>query len=265
MKKSVKDVFENEDKFSHKTKELIKNNLISVLKNLGLEKNKPEKFAETILEKIYNRNMKIEEIESGIRQFLHENNLDKKIQEKLVNRSDIVYNHVKNKLIGKNILDLGCGDGRVGYFISKQRKNVKLADVIDYNETPLTLDLYDGKILPYADNEIDTTLVLMVLHHCDEPITVLKEAMRVTGKRLVIIESVFLNEEQRRLNIFIDWFYNRVFHSKVNVPFHFDTPSNWERLFRNHGLEIKESTDLGIDLPIVPEQHWLFVLEKHFK
>ena len=73
-------------------------------------------------------------------------------------------------------------------------------------------------------------------------------------------------EQQRRVNIFFDHFYNRVIHystdpnSKVNVPYNFNTPERWKKEFADAGLEEEKVVHLGVDQPTVPEYHTLHVL-----
>ena len=75
-------------------------------------------------------------------------------------------------------------------------------------------------------------------------------------------------EQQRKINIFFDHFYNRVLHyskdakTKVNVPFNFNTPANWETVFAKYGLKQEALVHLGLDQPTVPEYHTLHVLKK---
>ncbi|MBP9718073.1 hypothetical protein KBD59_02130, partial [Candidatus Gracilibacteria bacterium] len=111
------------------------------------------------------------------------------------------------------------------------------------------------------------------------------------GGRLVAIESVFdvpfidippddltkpggklysrLNaSRQFALNVFFDWFYNRVIHfnrdpaCKVNVPCNFLPVSGWNREFQNVGLHRAGGEMSGFDIPIVPEFHAQLVAEK---
>lgn len=76
------------------------------------------------------------------------------------------------------------------------------------------------------------------------------------------------SEQQFAVNVFFDHFYNRIIHynddvtKKVNVPFNFNTPNNWQRVFESKGLEQVAVQYLGIDQCLVPEYHTLHVLNK---
>ncbi len=202
-------------------------------------------------------------VEKQLRKLIKAHGLGEKVKEKLKNRSNQIYSQIKGYVAGKTVLDLGCGNGKVGEALYKDGLDVKLVDNVDYNESDLPMEIYDSRRTSLKDGSVDTTLLLVVLHHCDKPTEVIEEAMRVTKKRLVVIESIFLTEDDRKFNIFIDWFYNRIFsYEDVNVPLNFRTPDEWKKLFKEYGLKLVKEEDLGIDIPIVPEHHWLFVLEK---
>ncbi len=180
----------------------------------------------------------------------------------LSGRSGLIFSQVAPHIVGSSVLDIGAGDGKVGELVANQLgKSVRLVDVLDYNATSLPLDLYDGERLPYADKQFDTSIVSVVFHHADQPLKVLEETIRVTNQRIVVIESVYFNEEHRQLAVLLDWFYNRVLHKDVNCPFNFQTPNAWKGTFAHYNLKIAASTDLGIDQPLAPEYHWLYALD----
>ncbi len=203
-----------------------------------------------------------EQIERELTAFLYKQNLVPKINEKLLNRAELVYSHIANKAVGNSYLEIGAGDGKVAELVSREGKSVTLLDVLDFNETNLRLVKYDGKKMPFGNDIFDTSSMLMVLHHCDNPLQVLDEAIRVTKKRIIIIESVYANEEEKKINTFVDWFWNRVFHEGINVPLNFKMPQEWLEIFEQKSLKLIENTDLGLDLEMAPEHHWLYVLEK---
>ncbi|MCX6772079.1 MAG: methyltransferase domain-containing protein [Candidatus Micrarchaeota archaeon] len=178
-------------------------------------------------------------------------------------RSDLIFSQTASYLAGKSVLDLGSGDGQVGWRLKQEGYAVTLCDVMDFNTAPMSLVKYNGKTLPFESKNFDTTLLLTVLHHSENPLAVLREAMRVTKERIIVIESICFNQEHRRLNMLIDWFYNRVVHTGVFCPFNFQTPWGWEKTFAKNRLRLAPITnsDLGIDQQVVPEYHWLYALE----
>jgi hypothetical protein len=100
----------------------------------------------------------------------------------------------------------------------------------------------------------------------------------VAAKRIIIIESVIgihhafenakyellalSDEKQIAYAAFVDWFYNRVLHDDIPVPYNFTTPDKWQATFVNSGMRLLKTVHLGQDIEIGPEYHVLFVLEK---
>lgn len=270
----------------------IKEMLSQVFSHLETPKKKVDYMVERCisLAKDYNS---LDEYEEKAHLFLEKENMLEKIKEKFDLRSHMVYNHVKNLLIEGNVLDFGCGNGIVGEELSKDGKDVTLTDVYKHphiEETGLKFEKLNQKEdAPFENNEFDNVLALMVYHHTDDPLHSIKETKRITRNkgRIIVIESVYgvrgqgLNEEekskikeflsltdeqQRRVAIFFDHFYNRIIDFKenkedlVNVPFNFNTPEKWKEIFEKHGLKQEKMVHLGYDLPIVPEYHTLHIL-----
>lgn len=182
-----------------------------------------------------------------------------------INRAERNFLKVKEYIVGTDVLDLGAGDGFLGQKIRDEMgKNVTLVDVVDYNYSDLPLLLYtqDGKI-PLEDNSVDTTIMYVILHHADNPGHVIEEAARVTRKRFIILEGYVEDKEVFIVNSFIDWFFNRVIRdADINVPLNYKTRKEWEEIFRGNGFEITEMKDMGIDEPVAPEHHILYIVDR---
>lgn len=185
----------------------------------------------------------------------------------LRNRSAHIFGYVQRFIEdGSTVLDLGCGDGKVGELLCASRGcKMTLMDIVDYNKTDLHFVKYNGRNIHFPDNCFDQVLLLTVLHHSDDPIRVMSEALRVANKSVIIIESVYFNELHKSLNKFFDWFYNRVLNNpRINVPFNFLTPDSWVGLFEKLGGKVTHMEHLGIDEPLVPEWHVLYVVKKQY-
>ncbi len=228
------------------------------------------------------KDLPLEMYEQQVHEVLHD--VSRLIAKHLLGRAQLAYEQIRPYLQGDILLDLGCGDGKIGEMAAKEGRKVILADVYKHPNIDTTgLEFHSfgqGDTVPLGDAMVDTTLLLTVLHHSDDPIQTLREAQRVTipGGSIIVIESVYgirdkslfgelTIEQQRRANIFFDHFYNRVLHyspdpkSKVNVPYNFNTPEGWRTIFTQQGLEQIAYVPLGIDQPVVPEYHTLHVLK----
>lgn len=84
-----------------------------------------------------------------------------------------------------NILDVGCSEGSITAALGKGFRLTPSAifgcDVRDLPgmEQGFTFTVYDGTVLPYADNSIHLAVALMSLHHVDDVTTTLLEIKRV--------------------------------------------------------------------------------------
>lgn len=269
--------------------------IIAMLENvfncLEIPENKISEIINNVL--VLAGKYKQSEYERNIHKLLARRNILDKIPKKLENRAKTVFRQIR-KYIKGDVVDIGCGDGRIGELIPKKLGySVKLCDVYKHShisETELVFKSIKSGKIPFKE-KFDTTLLLTVLHHSNNPTDTLKEAIRVTkkGGRILIIESVFgvdgkelsqnkkshakqffgiSYEKQRLVNIFFDHFYNRCIHynkdskKKVNVPFNFKTPEQWKKFFEQYGLVHENIIHLGIDQPAVPEYHTLHVLRK---
>ena len=83
---------------------------------------------------------------------------------------------------------------------------------------------------------------------------------------MIVIETVPIEDTELEWNVtyFNDWFYNRPFHPEANVPVPgtYETPDKWrDRFIESRFVLIKEE-DLGIDVPVIQDRHYKFVLLK---
>lgn len=196
-------------------------------------------------------------------------------------RAELICKQIQEFILGNKIADYGCGDGLVSYYLSEKWNKdfeYELFDIKDYRHEKVLLNfdlLNDKQILKYND-VYNTVLLLTVLHHSMNPILVLENAIKLSKKRIIVIESVFdvpndsiyspikglSTETQIKYAIFWDWFYNRVIHDDILVPYNFQPSFKWEETFNNYRLKIIHKQNLGIDQKIVPEHHFLFILDK---
>jgi ubiquinone/menaquinone biosynthesis C-methylase UbiE len=180
-------------------------------------------------------------------------------------RAANAYERIKDHLVGEHLLDLGSGPGLIAQTIHERTgMKVTLADVIDYSMTHLpTVIISEGGRIPLEDRSVDTTLIYVVLHHAEDPLRLLDEAARVTRTRIVIMEGYVDDEATYLLNCFFDWFLNRIVQGRdINMPLNFRTTAEWYQIFAERGLRVGKQELVGIDEPMAPESHVLFVLDK---
>ncbi|MGQ0643304.1 MAG: class I SAM-dependent methyltransferase [Gemmatimonadaceae bacterium] len=115
--------------------------------------------------------------------------------------------------------------------------------------------LYDGFVMPFADDTFDVALLITVLHHCIEPNAVLAEARRV-AKRILVIEEIYENRFEKYATYAIDSVFNFQFfdHPRSNK-----TDAGWRAAFRELDLEV---TDVVYSRSIGVLRRVTYVLER---
>ena len=277
-----------------KVKETIGSMLSSVLTYLGVSVDKSNRIIINCLQ-IASSDQKLDDYEEQAHNILEKESVAQKIPEKLFARASLIYSQIAPYLLSGSVLDYGCGDGQVGELIAEKNKQVTLTDVYEHShieQTGLPFKPFkQGAKAPFINNQFDNTLAITVFHHSNDPQSTIKNVHAITKKdgRAIVIESVYgvkgkelpkaaqekiknylalTAEQQRMTNVFFDHFYNRIIHcskdtkTKVNVPFNFNTPENWAKIFVQCGFKQESVIHLGIDQPTAPEYHTLHVLKK---
>ena len=213
------------------------------------------------IKEIFISKTNVYDVEECLNKYIWGYALNSSVEKGLREEEEMVFKEVEPHLIKGNALDVGTGSGIIAQKINNAGYPMTIIDVIDFNKSTLKSNIYDGVNIPFPDNSYDNVTLLTVLHHCDNYMNILDEAIRVCNKNLIVIESVYIDQHEYYCNIFFDWLWNRVVYRDVNCPFHFHMPDEWEKIFIDKGMKIHESIDLGYDSPMTPEHHWLFVLK----
>jgi len=163
---------------------------------------------------------------------------------------------------GQSVLDIGCGLGYQAKDIEKKR-NVSVAgiDVIDYTDSDFFCKVFDGVNIPFPDKSFDISYFSYVLHHAKQPIKLLADAIRVTHKRLLILEDTPQIFFDRVLDGYHGWSFNKFY--KLDYKSVFRTQKEWERIFEQLHITSFSSYPLGrFDRePYFPIARTLFVIE----
>tara|TARA_B110000908_G_scaffold128423_1_gene150825 strand:- start:873 stop:1430 length:558 start_codon:yes stop_codon:yes gene_type:complete len=88
---------------------------------------------------------------------------------------------------GQTVLDFGSGSCLLQAFLKNRNKVVNL-DI--YNGCPDTY-IYDGYTIPFPDNSFDISFCMHVLHHIPHHKQILQELIRVTKRRIIIVEEYY--------------------------------------------------------------------------
>lgn len=166
-------------------------------------------------------------------------------------------------VVGARVLDLGSAEGYVPATLAARTRAFACGvDVGAFRRAAVPYAVYDGRHLPFADGAFDTTLVLLTLHHCAAPETVLDEARRVTRRRLVVTESVYRNRLDRFWLDLLDGRVNGFRHDgRMHPALDFRRPDDWARLFASRGLRVVATRELGSSLERLIHRPMLWALD----
>lgn len=187
--------------------------------------------------------------------------LEKKARQLYLKRAAQIVPKI-SPFIQKNdqVIDIGCGTGSVAKLVKKETQaNVTLVDVA-YNpicdEYPVLI--YDGKNLPFSNNQFTVSLLTAVLHHAENPYKVLDEAIRVTSNKIIVMEDVFSDFLGRAVTFVGDTILNWEIHS----PFNSKKTDEWLKIFKKKNLKLVHLEEFNLRVVGFPFKLAIFVLRK---
>jgi SAM-dependent methyltransferase len=160
------------------------------------------------------------------------------------------------------ILDVGCGDGRVARLIADARADVEVSgiDVLARDGACIPVQQFDGRTIPFADDTFDVVMFVDVLHHTDDAMQLLREAVRAS-RGIVLIKDHTLEGWLAKPTLrLMDRVGNR--RHGVSLPYNYWPRHRWLRAFDELGLEINSwKSDLGL---YPAPASWCFDRSLHF-
>jgi ubiquinone/menaquinone biosynthesis C-methylase UbiE len=160
------------------------------------------------------------------------------------------------------VLDVGCGDGTIAARLVEALPGISLQgiDVLVRPDTKVLVTAFDGQTVPFPDKSFDVVMFVDVLHHTDNPTVLLREAVRVARRAVVIkdhlLEGLLAGPTLR----FMDYVGNA--RHGVVLPYNYWPRKRWEQAFHELNLNIEEWWD---DLGLYPwPVNMLFGRSLHF-
>jgi hypothetical protein len=270
------------------TRQKATENFIHTLTQIGLSKADAENAVQTMFAQWSDTSRPLKEVENDVFAMLMKRTIDgqegkinvgQAVDRKMADRAKIVFGQIKPYLerTPGSIIDVGCGDAQVTELIHQELKpqgvTVEGVDVRAYRAPGVTVptSMFDGKTVNVSAGAFKTGVLTNVLHHERDNDNILKELDRIVGKRLVIIETVPIGnneaemEKDKDRTFMNDYFYNRCLHDPkfdIPVPGTFESPQAWVKRLKTHGWKTVHEQDLGIDQPTIHDRHYLIVAEK---
>lgn len=137
---------------------------------------------------------------------------------------------------GSTVLDIGTGSGEIAHAISSKRRNLTIEGIDTHVRADAAIPVrsYDGLHVPAADRSYDYVSIVDVLHHTADPMVLLKEAMRVARRAVILKDHNCDSWFARRVMTFTDWFGNRQYG--VALEFNFWQSGRWRTAFEELGV-----------------------------
>jgi SAM-dependent methyltransferase len=145
------------------------------------------------------------------------------------------------------ILDVGCGDGLLASVLQQNKPNTSVTgiDVMVRRATHIPVEQFDGRSIPFADASFDTVIFVDVLHHTNEPMILLREAVRVAREAVVIKDHTKNGIAADATLRFMDRIGNR--RHNVPLPHNYWSRQRWLDAFEELNLRMDIWTsDLGL-------------------
>lgn len=167
-----------------------------------------------------------------------------------------------------SVLDVGAGTGEMAQAISSFRPELIFSGVDVYirPKTFIPVVKYDGDRLPFDDDSFDAVITVDVLHHCDDPVAVLKECARVSKRFVIIKDHVSDSVYDEKILAFMDWVGNSA-HGVV-LPYNYLSTSDWASAFDKAGLKTMQNVNqlnlypMPLDIVFGGSLHCLHLLKK---
>ena len=144
-----------------------------------------------------------------------------------------------------SLLDVGCGDGTVALAIAEIVGATRVAGV-DVKVRPgvaVEVSAYDGVTLPFPDRSFDAVTISDVLHHCEDPRAVLREALRVAGEVVAIKDHFRFGPVSEMVLLWMDRVGNAA--PGVDVRGTYFSPGEWSAMVAACGGRFA-----GLDWPL---------------
>lgn len=178
-------------------------------------------------------------------------------------RVRVLSDHLAARIPAKaTVLDVGAGDGLLAAAVAQRRPDVMVrgVDVLVRPNAAIPVEPFDGVRLPFGDGAFEVAMLVDVLHHCEDPTTMLAEAARVASRAVVLKDHSLRGFAARPTLRLMDWVGNR--RHGVALPYNYLTPAQWDAAFAGCGLRAEHPRRR---LGLYPRPAgWLFDRSLHF-
>lgn len=110
------------------------------------------------------------------------------LAKRLESQADMLGGHIAR---GDTVLDVGCETGHLCQCLGDMHGATATGiDVHDARTIPIDFSVFDGRSIPLDDNTFDHVVLSFVLHHCNDPMALIKECRRVARRSVIAFEDL---------------------------------------------------------------------------
>lgn len=135
------------------------------------------------------------------------------------------------------VLDIGGGWGFYAKPLAERGHYVTVLDVVRPRLQKAPVVLYEGQRIPFEDKSFDVALFITTLHHIKTTEDIIREALRVTRKKIIVVEDLYHHALGRWWTVLRDRFYNFEYFGH---PCRFKKREEWIASFEQLGCFLAE-------------------------
>jgi SAM-dependent methyltransferase len=161
-----------------------------------------------------------------------------------------------------SVLDVGTGDGLLASLLLERRPDLTIegVDVLPRPTSHIPVRFFDGRCLPCASKSFDVVLFVDVLHHTKDPMVLLREAVRV-ARRALVIKDHCRQGFAAGLTLRIMDIVGNARHG-VSLPYNYWSRAQWKTAAES--LQVRTEKMLT-ELKLYPSfADWIFGRSLHF-
>jgi SAM-dependent methyltransferase len=140
------------------------------------------------------------------------------------------------------VLDIGSGSGalahQISQFASEQgiKHSIEGLEKFARGNEKIKTTAFDGYNMPYEDNYFDITILADVVHHEEDYMRLLQEAVRVTKRYLIIKDHKAVGILGHQRICLMDWAANNPYG--VKCLYRYFSSAEWHSIYTKLGLTI---------------------------
>lgn len=144
-----------------------------------------------------------------------------------------------------SLLDVGCGDGAYTVGLARAIGADKVVGVDVHLRPAAQIEVvpYDGLHLPFPDQSFGAVTLIDVLHHCGDPLAVMREAIRVARVAVAIKDHFAFGPISEKVLYLMDLAGNARDH--IHSPGAYFHPARWVSMITEAGGRI-----VALDWPL---------------